>query len=529
MLPSIDLKVAATAAMVAILDEGDFTVSPEIEAFRMLCTVRGDPEQGVAIVAASDKEKAVRVALKKSYAARVSWYENNPAIIDLAMSVSPKICAKLRRARGGKSTSSKKLTTLDLRGTEFGVVFDETCAVRCGDFAVNLPRDATVSVVVSNAILNVSGLGQCRTAISWNFRSAPTIASTIPERSVGMLPPELLKGSMRASIDIVGGVTISVQDGSPHLAVLLDPSKYPDRLLATIDALSIPSTIISIADVIHPEFAETLRAVHGEVARARDMLKTLGIHSIKQAIPKDVVAKVASRMLNADEAEVLDEVISPIIAGKRFSVRRVKQLLEPFLEEKLHLENYAYELDRWCRWVREILAPGSQRPPNVSRDASLAFPDGPAPITANDIQGGNVDPELALRAAPYMRLEQVEYLCKRMKRDASCTEYQRRVLRYIVAIKRRTMLIGDSSSATPMQTQMISFFLGVALRVSTEAGSDPLHHSILGPADYSIPPPRIPRCCRPGTRRKKCHFASQITLSQGRIFRCGRFSGVGRR
>ena len=308
LLPSIDVAFGATAFLNGIIDEGDFSVSPAIGPFCMRCSINGDPQEGVKAIVTSQQ---VNIELSDA----------------CSFTVLPNVCATLRQAHGGKK-KPKKLTTLDFKGTTFDVVVDES-AIAWDDFTVDVEEGAHINISIENAVLNVSGLGRCVAAIAWDFPASPTIAAS--DRTANLLVPQLLKGTVRGSVDMVGGISFDAPKGT-HLSILLNPAKHPDALLQTLDKLSLVEALFEIARVLDPATA-TLQLIHGEILRAREMLRSLGIQSVRQAIPKDAMAEVASRILGVKKQEFLDTVLSPIIAGRSFSVRRVKRLIEPFLEE----------------------------------------------------------------------------------------------------------------------------------------------------------------------------------------------------
>ena len=107
-----------------------------------------------------------------------------------------------------------------------------------------------------------------------------------------------------------------------------------------------------------------------------------------------------------------------------------------------------------------ILAPGSGYSQSNRHLSSSTSVPAPVAITANEIQNCIDNPDVfsrAAKAAKYLRLDQVIRLCKHAKK--------KQILHYIVAIKRRTMLI-DGTASTPAQTQMISFFLESQLKLA---------------------------------------------------------------
>ena len=500
VLPSIGVKISGNASISGDIDEGDFSLSPNVESFPLGVTIHGDPQSGIETIVKSDGGP-VRVTMHKSYVGKVSLYENNAANIRLSVSLVPHVSAKLRRANGrarGSNAAASRLTTLDFKGTKVHAVVDE-CAVSCGDFVVAIPPRFEFQVDIENAILNVSGLGRAVAKICWLFKSSPTIESVSQMRSATLLMPDLLKGAVRAKVDIVGGVSVDAESSNwEYLSVLLNPAKHPDRIFTVLENLDVANRVLGVVDVVNAELADTLRRVQVQWKRAREALASMGISTISQVgkvIPKETMATVASRILcDSDDLRdaLLKNVFDPIIDGAPFNLRFVKATLEPFLEEKLGLEDFSFELDRWARWARLILAPGKNPEPSPPPHFRARCDDDGTPptLSANEIQRAVHDPDAAfvaraMRAAPCMRLDQVVFLCQHSK-SSPWTEYQRRILHYIVAIKRRTQLVSESSSATPAQTQMISFFLGVALSIGTRPGRNTLTHSLLGPQEISI-------------------------------------------
>jgi hypothetical protein len=381
----------------------------------------------------------------------------------------------------------------------------QTLLVSLGRRSLLLPDGSTLGLRLTEAVLGASGLGRACAELEWDLKGrSPELQDGL--QVVEIFVPELRHRAFRVELGPGGGLLATGDRGDLYDArffnALLNPGAEPDRLLEILADERAMDRVLAAVRLFSEEAHELLEALLHAARRVRRAVDEEAVRRPGDAIPAPKLARLISRALagSTDLAERVLGLVQGVVAGEGPDVLAAKALLIEVFGD----HGYDYELDRALRWLARLLAPTEPLPPREIeelpplelepslRGAFDALPSARSLYTT--LAAPRALPEgfseTVARIAPYLTLEQVEYLLE-TGRDGWESE-DRVWLGHVLELKRRTRLISESYGGVAFapQAAAIAFFLGETLAMGREQASRRaprpelgIADSLLGPAD----------------------------------------------
>jgi len=379
-----------------------------------------------------------------------------------------------------------------------------------GDRKLHVPPQTRLEAEVADAVLSASGLGRAAFDLAWNFnRRSPVLYAG--RQCVELFSPEMLAGEVTVRLSPAGGLSVSGPDRGLYDArffnALLNPAAEPGRIVEILQDDEAMDRLLAIVRVVSERLHSWVARVRGWVKTGREILEAEGIQRPRDAIPGPVIARILSRILcgKPDMAERIYPLVKRVTDGRGLDVPAVKRLVA-----EVHPDHpYEFEVDRLLRILGRLLAPADpvghfkvKETVPLSEDPQhrkiLEDIPSAAEIYAV-VDSGRPFPETfsakVARIAPYMTLEQVEYLLSRGRNDWRTQDLGR--IRTVRELKHRVRMISSQYGGLSFAPQAlaISFFLGETLRAGARApqSGQPRPYddlvpdgAMLGPEDIAV-------------------------------------------
>lgn len=378
-----------------------------------------------------------------------------------------------------------------------------------------VPEHSRLAARVPAGVLDTSGLGRAQFEVEWDLRGASPLLLH-PPRRVELFVPPLRQGKVTVGLGPTGRLTISGEGAELYDAhffnALVNPQDEVDRWMEILDDDEALDHVQEALSLFNADWADKLGAIRRFGDRVKDVFRDEGIEEPRHLIPRPVIARVLSRVLAEDDslARRIEPLVEDVTEARGLDVRGVRRILDEVLPE----HDYDYELDRGLRWLARLLRPMDPLPPRrretcvpLAEDPALQAPYEGIP-TASEIYAGLAagdGPEPAFtrrvaRVAPYLSLEQVEWIAARLE-EGWCEEDRLR-LRNVLDLKQRIRRIqeGYGGFGFAPQARAISLFLGAAIDLTArdrraastadlrvaDAFSPHISRSLLGPEDVAV-------------------------------------------
>lgn len=398
----------------------------------------------------------------------------------------------------------------DFAGSNFRIHLDSGKAT-LDKLRLDLPDNSRYTLGITEGKLAVSGLGRASIDVQWDFlNQSPVLRKG--RRKASLLVPDLRNGQFTVHISPTGGLTVSGDEEG------LYDARYFNALLNPQDELPKILEILSSEDAMDRVFAATeivSKDVHGWLVRIQDFTDKMrrifeqeNITQPKDTIPAEMMARVGSRILV--DSTRLEKRIHPLVKrvtdGKGLDVPAIKRLIADVYPD----HKYDFEVDRLTRWLAQVLGPTEPPPPHTVIDGvPLAedpkylemFEGLPAAATLyRTVDSANgLSPRFSAtvaRIAPYLTLEQVNYVLARQRDDWRPKDLER--IAHIRELKRRVRMIsrGYGGVSYAPQAIAIAFFLAETINMSRKQRPEPvlgnarvgglLSDCLLGPEDLAV-------------------------------------------
>ena len=375
---------------------------------------------------------------------------------------------------------------------------------------LHLPTGTKVAVHVEDAVLSASGLGRAAFGVAWDFRRRSPVVEG-PGGTAELFVPAMLSGDVTVKLSPAGGLSVSGPDRGMYDArffnALLHPADEPERIRDILTNDEALDRVLGAVRAFSPRVIPWLERIRSFVKTGRGILEAEGIHAVRDAIPGPAIARLLSRLLSGapDRADQIYPIVKRVTDGNGLDIPGVKRLIA-----EVHPDHpYEFEVDRLLRILAQLLRPADPvgRFP-VKEAVPLAedpryrvlFEDLPSAV---DIYDALASPEpfpdhfssAVARVAPYMTLEQTEYLLGNGRAEWRGQDLTR--LRTVRELKHRARMISQEYGGLSFAPQAvaISFFLGETIRMgarSSREGSgrawEPLlpEGCLLGPEDIAV-------------------------------------------
>ena len=379
---------------------------------------------------------------------------------------------------------------------------------------LTLPAKSVIKGQFESAVLQASGLGSARVGVAWDLAGESPLLK-YPGGSVELFLPPLRKGEFDLHLSPSGGISISGEEwglfDARYFNALINPEAEPERILDILRSREALDRVFDTIAAFSTEAVDLLTKIRNFVQDAEEALDKEGISQPGDAVPGPMLARLLSRIVF--DGKIGEDDLYPLVKqvtdGKGLNVSRIKQLINDFAPDHEH----DFELDRLLRLSGRLLSPAeppepparltaiplSETPEYLRRYAAI-----PAAKELYDAVGDDHPIPLPLqtsiaRVAPYLTLEQVDYLLSREREDWIPSVLNQ--LTHVLELKRRVRDIsqGYGGVAYAPQAMAISFFLGETIRRSQSATplpddsrSDPRNEgyefgrTLLGPEDLAV-------------------------------------------
>jgi len=426
--------------------------------------------------------------------------------IDFTVDLAMRVQARERRANPMEA---------DFAGTRWKIGLDRTL-LQLGPRSLTLPAGSYVEGDVREGLLAASGLGRAELGLTWDLRGESPILSQSGRR-VELFVPPLRQGDLTVHLSPAGGITVGGEEwglyDARYFNALLNPEDEMGRLLDILSSDEALDHVFAALEVFSPEAVRLLSRTRDFARKAQRILEEEDITDVARGIPAPTIARLASRVL-FDTLDVQDElhlIVRRVVDGEGLDVVRLKRLLAEHYPD----HEYDFELDRLLRLGARLLQPMDPVPRRRVQEArplaeTPAWCDRyePFPTAARIYEvvraRAPLPPgfsPLLTSLAPYLTLEQMDYLRGRNRRDWRAEDLAR--LKHIHELKRRVREIerGYGGVAYAPQAVAIAFFLGETIRMSRgqedappgvpgparlPTSPYPLGTSLLGPRDVAI-------------------------------------------
>lgn len=416
------------------------------------------------------------------------------------------VAARVRRTRGRDQADRHELSG---SGTTL------SATVHRGELEVAgrrlaLPEGTVASCGFRDATLDVSGLGHLVADVGWDMSGKSPVLS-FGERSTELFVESLRKRAFVVTLGSTGGLSVTGDRGDRYSAqffnALLNPGADVDALLEVLDDEEAEGRVIDALALFSDGARDLGDKARSFVKKTKAALEAEGVKRPGDGVPAPVLSRMLSRILcgTPELEERIHPLVLRVVDGDGLDVTAVKHLID----EQVGDHDYAFELDRVLRWIARLLAPTDPLAPmepvalgplelaDEHRSLLESVPSAHE-IYAGLEPGAKTGDDFPARVAwvaPYLQLEQLEYLLPRI--DGWPREARRRIL-HTRELKRRVRMIAESYGGVAFfpQAIAIAFFLGETLSMGgawtpPTRGAEPALDlipagSLFGPEDVAV-------------------------------------------
>lgn len=500
----VDLALSATVDLLdgSSFDDDQNSIRPVLKGGKFQARMRsvGTGEYALEVQARAKGELA---AASKAVAFPEFSIEDGELQAQIAGQVV--LDGKLVTRKDGRSPLE-----FDFAGTTVDIDLENATLV-LGERKLNLPPSTKVKGRMTHGVLATSGLGRASIDVRFDMQGKSPLLMHL-DRVVELFVPELRQGDLTVHISPSGGITISGEDrglyDARYFNSLINPDQEVGRLLDILSSDEALDRVFACLGIFSPDAVKLLTRIRNFTRKAREIFDEEEIEEPRDALPGRVLARLAGRLIF--DREDLDEQLYPIVKqvtdGKGLNVSALKRLLADHFPE----HEYDFEVDRILRLLSRLLAPADQverfKPIHAEPLAETAkytrqFAEFPAAAKLyRTVDSARPLPRpfaaAVARIAPYLLLEQVEYLLSRQRDDWVPDDLARLV--HVLELKRRVRMIQEGYGGVGFapQAKAIAFFLGEIVKRGRRTGDDeagtaasaayPLGDSLLGPQDIAV-------------------------------------------
>lgn len=333
--------------------------------------------------------------------------------------------------------------------------------------------------------------------VSWDLHSRPCLLSG-PNHCASILTDALRQGTMTVHMSPGGRFTLTGDKDGPYgvnfFNALLNPASEAPELLTLLDSDDALSHVVAALGAFNPEMAGKVEASRNWLLKVKNQIEVMGISQPGDIIPRDVIARLMSRILVENEslAPRFAPIIKAITLGQGFDIRAAQNIIMDALPNF----DATYEIDGVLRWLKVVLEPGDKHELphliDLEPHAELDSGDTNWPsaddliswVTLGDTSRiADVD-----RIAPWLTIAQIDAILARYPAGWGPDLHRR--LQHVRMVKGAVTRIeeGWGGLAFVAQSATIAGFLGTA--VGPLCGIDEDDHGYppcaLGPQDVAV-------------------------------------------
>jgi hypothetical protein len=224
---------------------------------------------------------------------------------------------------------------------------------------IAFPPGATLAAGWRAGAIHREGLGSAAFDLRWDLLGREVMIHG-PAGSASILTSALRQGEVTLHLSPGGRFGISgARDGTygaRFFNALLDPAGDPARLLDLLESQDALSHIVSVLRMFNPELADDLSRARRWILEFRDHLQGHGIRRPGDAVPRERLVRLISRLLVGDESlgPRLEPLVRDVTEARGLDVDRARLLIL----EALPGTDADYEIGALLRWLAGVTAPG---------------------------------------------------------------------------------------------------------------------------------------------------------------------------
>lgn len=257
---------------------------------------------------------------------------------------------------------------------------------------IEFPAGAVLAARWREGAIHPEGLGSAAFDLRWDLLGRDVMIHG-PTGSASILMSALRQGEVTVHLSPGGRFTLTgARDGTygaRFFNALLDPAGDPARLLDLLESEDALSHVVAVLRVFNPELADDLGRARRWVLEFRDHLLGDGIRRPGDAVPRERLVRLISRLLVRDEslATRLEPLVRDVTEARGLDVARARLLIHEALPDS----KADYEIGALLRWLAQVTSPGDPRPPMAPRRMLPLHED---PAHAGDVAGAPSAAEL---------------------------------------------------------------------------------------------------------------------------------------
>lgn len=342
---------------------------------------------------------------------------------------------------------------------------------------VVFPAGSVLATSWREGAIHREGLGSVAIDVRWDL-GGKDLEIHGPGGTASIVVVSLREGELTLHMSPGGRLTFTGNRegtyGTGFFNALLDPAGDPARLLDLLESEDALTHIVSVVRLFNPELSDDIARARRWVLEFRDHLEGKGIRRPGDAVPRERLVRLISRLLVGDESlgPRLEPLVRDVTEARGLDVDRARLLIF----ESLPGTEADYEIGSLLRWLADVTAPGEPVPPpsldpvlplhedSRYREAVEGAPRAADLYTLADRARIPAARQVELAGlAPELSLAQLDYLLSRCG-DRLRPEIRRR-LRHVRDAKRAIAKIdeGWGGLAYAGQAAWIAGFLGEAI------------------------------------------------------------------
>ncbi len=342
---------------------------------------------------------------------------------------------------------------------------------------LEIPRGSMLAASWRDGALHREGLGSVAVDVHWDLGGNDVMIHG-PGGSASVLTLALRQGELTLHMSPGGRLAFTGNRegtyGAGFFNALLDPTGDPTRLLDLLESDDALSHIVSVLRMFNPELSDDLSRARRWVLEFRDHLEGHGIRRPGDAVPRERLVRLISRLLVGNESlgPRLDPLVRDITEARGLDVDRARLLVY----EALPGTEADYEIGTLLRWFAAVTSPGepvavpTPKPvPPIHEDLRYRDVTADAPRASDLYALGDraqipaVRQEELAALAPELSMAQLNYLLSRCQNQLRPMILRR--LRHVRDAKRAIARIdqGGGGLAYAGQSAWIAGFLGEAI------------------------------------------------------------------
>lgn len=401
---------------------------------------------------------------------------------------------------------------LALRNASFGTRFGEV-QLDLHDRVLTIPSGTELSVASRRGTVTATGFEELAFDVNWDMHGEPCLLH-VGDRQASLLADDLRQGELTVHVGSEGRLSFSGQReglyGIRYFNALVNPMADPAHMLEILRSEEALSYVFSALELISPKLADKTTVLHDIVLGLRSIAERNGIKELKDILPRDNMARVASLALAGDlsVAQRLAAQIQSVTEARGLDVHELKSILRTYFDEF----DVDYEIAGIVKWFSGLVSPIGPFPkeeavplePLAVQYADLLEGLPSAADLYARLDKGDVDAAFTAtlcRLAVMLTENQLEFVLGHS--DDTWTLKHVQWLRYVHAVKRRVNRIAQAYGGIEyaLQGYVIAMFLGETVASPTDPTTlddDAWSHSPHWPPACALGPEEVATLLKAG-------------------------------